>query len=854
MGAPLILIEASPRRVSTGATETVRLAGGGGIKPYHYGGHHWRAGIAKLPTIVTALDFENGEFGTGAVPAASEVRWSPSSKADLAEMAAFLWKDAAITMRIGPEPTEGELPPVVLTGKVLETPIADGVMTIQFSDPAADLKKPLLTDRFAGTGGLEGPADWAGRIKQRSLGAVWNVPGEPLDPANNIWCFADPSRPLHAFDAVRDRGAAAASLTLLGWQGSAEATFAALQAAEAPQGGGVVAPSIACVKWWSAHARAITADIRGEVGSGYVETSAELAERIVAAAGGPAFTAGNVAQATILRPAPAGWLLKDETVTAASVLDQLLGNVSLLWVIEAAGTISIREWAWGAPVASARIVKASRVASFSPMGTRRLGYRRNELVMPRSSLAAIVLYGDGTPIEDLKPAQPGADVTGDNTSKDTENVNGVPASQVAQAVSDLADLQADVTAAEIAVAAAEAQIADLFATYGDTAGAAESAALAASHAGDAAASATVASTQQVIATDAAAAALDSYNLTASIVADQSDTIGTLSASVSSQASALATLETSFASLNTTVASHGVSISQQTTAITTLNGNVATLFGRWSVTVNVNGHVTGVALNNNGQTGAFAVLADVFSVTSPSGGYGLTWVGGILWNRGPSNSVLMGHNFGTSNDLLLWAGPTPSSPANVSKGSGVFWVDKNGSAQFGGSLPPGSVGNNELANGAITGVKIGNLEVTNAKIGNLQVGTSKIGFDAVTKINYVETGLIYINNNVQVTIASLTVTKDEADSVLKITVHSNARLQDNARRTNYIYVGGTVVWSSTTWPAGDDTTWSTEAYKAVVAGLSAGSHTISFRTTLFNGATTNFSHMSNTILEVEERKR
>lgn len=35
-----------------------------------------------------------------------------------------------------------------------------------------------------------------------------------------------------------------------------------------------------------------------------------------------------------------------------------------------------------------------------------------------------ITYADGTPIEDLKPSQPGADVTGDNTSKDTLSVSG----------------------------------------------------------------------------------------------------------------------------------------------------------------------------------------------------------------------------------------------------------------------------------------------------------------------------------------------------------------------------------------------------------------------------------------------
>ena len=48
------------------------------------------------------------------------------------------------------------------------------------ADPATSLKKPLLTARFAGTGGLEGPAEWDGQIRRRVWGRVWNLSGDPL--------------------------------------------------------------------------------------------------------------------------------------------------------------------------------------------------------------------------------------------------------------------------------------------------------------------------------------------------------------------------------------------------------------------------------------------------------------------------------------------------------------------------------------------------------------------------------------------------------------------------------------------------------------------------------------------------
>jgi len=412
MPAQVILVEAQPARAADGIAETIRLAGGGALAPYTYSGQtDWRAGVVGLPTLIASLEYEGGEFPAGSVPAAAAIEWAPSNKALLSATASYVWADAPITVRIGSE--GAALPPVRISGKVLDAKASGGKLTIALADPATSLKKPLLTARFAGTGGLEGPAEWDGQIRRRVWGRIWNLSGDPLDAANNIYCYADPLRPLQAFDAVRDKGAPAAALTTLAWQGSAAATFAALQAASAPPGGGVACPSIACVKWWTQPAGELCADLRGEVGSGYVETTAGIAQRLVEAIGGPAFTAGSVSAASAARPAPVGWVAKDDTSTVAAMLDELLGNSSLLWLLDDNGAITIREWAWGASVASATSQDVSREQVLRPLATRKLGYKRNETPMQRGDLAAIVLssevaYLDGTSIEALKPAQPGA--------------------------------------------------------------------------------------------------------------------------------------------------------------------------------------------------------------------------------------------------------------------------------------------------------------------------------------------------------------------------------------------------------------------------------------------------------------
>lgn len=432
--ATVILVEATPRNASDGQPATVRLAGGGAAVPYRYADQHWRAGISSLPRSVASLDYDDQQLGGGVVAQAMDVLWSPASKTALAELAGLFWTDAPVTIRIGAEGPV--IPPIVAAGLVLDAAVDGTGLRIGLADAQADLKRPLLVDRFAGTGGIEGPVEFKDQIKSRAWGRCFNVPGRQLVAGSNIWVFGDPRRPWKSFDAVRDRGAAAdpATLTLLAWQGSAEATLAALVASAAIEGGGVLCPSIAAIKWWTVPSGDLHADIRGETEGGYVETAPEIAARIAAARSTIPFAAGAVAAAAIARPAPCGWRVDTEGATAAGEISDLLGGVSTSWLL-VDDAIVFRHWDWTAPTRAVRSVAVTRKSVAKPIGSRKLGYRRNWSPMARGDLAAIVLstdvvYGDGTPIEDLKPAQPGADVTGDNTAADTHAVYGRAAAEI----------------------------------------------------------------------------------------------------------------------------------------------------------------------------------------------------------------------------------------------------------------------------------------------------------------------------------------------------------------------------------------------------------------------------------------
>jgi|GEM_PF-2215097 len=90
------------------------------------------------------------------------------------------------------------------------------------------------------------------------------------------------------------------------------------------------------------------------------------------------------------------------------------------------------------------------------------------------------------------------------------------------------------------------------------------------------------------------------------------------ASAALQFTAYQTLTTQYASLSSTVETQGITISDQATAISELDGDVATLLGRWGFEIDVNGYVSGMVMNNNGQRADVTFRSDRFRIVPPSG--------------------------------------------------------------------------------------------------------------------------------------------------------------------------------------------------------------------------------------------
>jgi hypothetical protein len=385
-----------PWLISSGAQANLYLAGGGDRCPYHFGGQDYKAGLGNLPRFKSRLGWDEDGWTGGVIPTVGELEWSPSMAADhIAYSTNYHWKDAPILVEVGEEGNNGAEPTAwttVLTGIIGGVSASDGALRFTVGDLSARLDKPVISTRFAGTGGIEGPSEAKERPKRRSWGKVFNVECRILDKANSVWEFGDPAFQATSVEDLRDMGRSASPApTVLAWQGSVAATFAALQSSIPVPGSGVVAPSIQCVKWWTTPVGPLTVDITGEGGA---VSAPYLAQAILASlGGGVTISDAERNAAAALRPDTAGIHIGDERLTAAQALDQLLLGTSLLWVLNPSGVVNLRAITLSSPVETLTSLQVSRLMIFPPTKTRRVGYKRNYRPHNDSEISAVLELG-----------------------------------------------------------------------------------------------------------------------------------------------------------------------------------------------------------------------------------------------------------------------------------------------------------------------------------------------------------------------------------------------------------------------------------------------------------------------------
>ena len=161
------------------------------------------------------------------------------------------------------------------------------------------------------------------------------------------------------------------------------------------------------------------------------------------------------------------------------------------------------------------------------------------------------------------------------------------------------------------------------------------------------------------------------------------------------------------------------------AVTAQAASIDGLEARYGVTLDVNGHVTGFAQNNDGTTGSFTVVADEFAIVPPGGGAATApfivdddvvyiaqgyikelavdkiapgtlgaeinvGAGKIIYDNGTFMKVT-GVGFGSSSQFLEWFGPKMAI-ASCTEANAITYLKTDGSAYFGGTLSAGTLKN------------------------------------------------------------------------------------------------------------------------------------------------------------------
>lgn len=183
-------------------------------------------------------------------------------------------------------------------------------LKIRLSDGLAKLDAPVQPTKYAGTGGLEGGADLAGKPKPRGYGKVFNISPPPVDAVNLIYQVHDGA--IQDVTAVRDRGI---ELT---------------KVSGAPAAGEYQVDTAAgTFKLGATPAGTVTCDAELDVNaSGYAEKTGDILLRLLATTlNSSEIDPTSFATLNDAAPAPVGIRTGTEEIPLAEAADELLAGI-----------------------------------------------------------------------------------------------------------------------------------------------------------------------------------------------------------------------------------------------------------------------------------------------------------------------------------------------------------------------------------------------------------------------------------------------------------------------------------------------------------------------------------------------
>lgn len=344
MNVTLIRIDAQD---ASGTAVPVRIASHDIPEACHLGGEEWEPALATLPDF--ALDFFGGAFAgqvtaprTGFAVATIGLAAFSGTSATRARFA-----DARVRIWTGDitSPATVDLGPLTLRfdGRITGEPDVDEASRIARFDAAVQdswADKPLLA-LFAGTGGIEGPADLTGQVEPLVLGNARFCGGTLIDNVDNIWMVSN--GPVQAVNAVYDR------LASLGASAGNFANLAALKAASIPNGGWGTCLALGLVRLGAPPDGRVSFDVSGSNSGtgGYVRRPGAMIRRIADLAGGTV-NASSLTALDTARPYNLALQLREQ-VSARDVIAQIADSVGAVAGVSLRGELFAQALAIGTP-------------------------------------------------------------------------------------------------------------------------------------------------------------------------------------------------------------------------------------------------------------------------------------------------------------------------------------------------------------------------------------------------------------------------------------------------------------------------------------------------------------------------
>lgn len=380
--ALVLLIEAQAFLPDGTDAPLIRLVSGGS-RADHFG-EQWYPALTQLPLMGARLGFDGRSFQAPVTSTTGNFAFS-LHMGDLERAADHIWNGADIKIYQGFDGDgDGDFN-LLWHGRAASSQATEEAISVTLADPAQDLNKPILSERFQGTGGIEGGEDLKGRLKPKAWGFCENVPGILVDPANLVYRFIDgPSTILQ----VKDGGVPFNA-------GTDYPDYASLAAASVPDGAVAFCSSLSLVKVWRAPRFALTADLTA---SGPMRIG-DIAQNLVNGASSVTFAPNTLSNFNALQPGLASAYVDDER-TIAQELDRLFGGVGAWWMPNSQGEIRIGQVGFDTVVLDVKgsVESVTRNRSLPPTYGRVLGYRPNYKPLSDGEIAGAVAAGD---IDDL---------------------------------------------------------------------------------------------------------------------------------------------------------------------------------------------------------------------------------------------------------------------------------------------------------------------------------------------------------------------------------------------------------------------------------------------------------------------